>query len=92
MSCGLAEFPCASWGGFLCLVLEVTGELPPLGAVLPGRGVRFGGGHLEIRSHWPVPESLHPCSQVSAIDDVLLILCVDVSKGSSAAWVRLPGT
>lgn len=30
------------------MVLEVTGELPPLGAVLPGRGVRFGGGHLEI--------------------------------------------
>lgn len=30
------------------MVLEMTGELPPLGAVLPGRGVRFGGGHLEI--------------------------------------------
>lgn len=48
MSSGLGEFPRAGWGCFLPSVLEGTGELPPLGSVPFGRGVRFGGGHLEL--------------------------------------------
>lgn len=52
--CQLGRFPLLGVGG--------DWRAATLQAVLPGRGVRLGGGHLEIRWHWPVPGSLHPHS------------------------------